>query len=117
MHVCVYRTSGLMTAHVVFMEMKQTKRVSNHSDSDCSRIIVASSLYPLSHLLAGQLRKRSETPGGGNHFQVLWHNCEKRSPVRPNARNNAILTDGFSRNLVLEYFSKFCGENSSLSNI
>jgi len=51
-----------MTAHVVFMEMKETKHVSNHSYSDCSRIIVASSLYHLSHLLAGQLRNRSETP-------------------------------------------------------
>jgi len=61
--VCLYSTSGLMTAHVVFMEMKETKHVSNHSYSGCSRITLASSSYPLSHLLAGQLTNRSEIPG------------------------------------------------------
>jgi len=94
LYVCLYGTSGLMTAHVVFMEMKETKHVSNHSYSDCSRITVASSLYPLSHLLAGQLRNRSEIPGERqqNHFQARWHNCENRSPVRPKVRNNLIPT-------------------------
>jgi len=92
--VCLYGTSGLMTAHVVFMEIEETKHVSNHSYSDCCRITVASSLYPLSRLLAGQLRNRSEIPGERqqNPFQALWHNCEKRPPVRPNARNNLIPT-------------------------
>ena len=101
--VCLYRTSGLMTAHIVSMEMKETKHVSNHSYSDCSRIIVASSLYPLSHLLAWKLRNRSGTP------EEMQEIIFRRDGIIAKKVRLSVWTqgttwfplDGFSRNLCL----------------
>jgi hypothetical protein len=50
------------------------------------------------------------------HCQACWKNCEKRLSAHPHGTTRLTLL-GFSWNLIFDYFSKICRENSSFIKI